>query len=103
MAYVFGDRREQSCRRLCEKVPEDYQQVLCYTNCWQSYQRVVLEAQHAPVGKESGEPTQVERWNLTLRQRRGRFVRKTLSFSTCDPMHEICLRLFLHQYNLDRL
>jgi hypothetical protein len=26
-------------------------------------------------------------------------VRKTLSFSQRDHMHEICLRLFLHEYN----
>ncbi|MCA1837565.1 MAG: IS1 family transposase, partial [Actinobacteria bacterium] len=36
------------------------------------------------------------RWNGTLRQRLGRFVRKTLSFSKCEEMHETCLVLFLH-------
>ncbi|HZS03761.1 MAG TPA: IS1 family transposase, partial [Blastocatellia bacterium] len=36
----------------------------------------------------------------TLRQRLARFVRQTLSFSKSDVMHEICLRLFLHRYNL---
>ncbi|MDQ3684708.1 MAG: IS1 family transposase, partial [Acidobacteriota bacterium] len=30
----------------------------------------------------------------------GRFVRKTLSFSKSEEMHELCLRLFLHHYNL---
>ncbi|MGI8468829.1 MAG: IS1 family transposase [Pyrinomonadaceae bacterium] len=39
------------------------------------------------------------RWNNTLRQRLARFVRKTLSFSKSDAMHEICLFLFLHRYN----
>jgi len=29
-----------------------------------------------------------------------RFVRKTLSFSKSEVMHEVCLRLFLHRYNL---
>ncbi|MFL6213842.1 MAG: IS1 family transposase [Blastocatellia bacterium] len=42
----------------------------------------------------------VERWNNTLRKRLARFVRKTLSFSKSDRMHEICLRLFIHRYNL---
>jgi hypothetical protein len=27
-------------------------------------------------------------------------VRQSLSFSKSDRMHEICLRLFLHRYNL---
>jgi len=28
-----------------------------------------------------------------------RFVRRTLSFSKNDQMHEICLLLFLHDHN----
>jgi IS1 family transposase len=43
-----------------------------------------------------------EPWNNTLRQRLGRFVRKTLSFSKSTFMHYICLSLFLHRYNLER-
>ncbi|MBI1763833.1 MAG: IS1 family transposase, partial [Acidobacteria bacterium] len=56
--------------------------------------------QHTACGKESGQTAHVERWNNTLRQRLARFVRKTLSFSKSDEMHEIYLRLFLHRYNL---
>jgi len=51
------------------------------------------------VGKETGETAHIERFNNTIRQRLGRFVRKTLSFSKSDTMHEICLRLFLFRYN----
>jgi hypothetical protein len=40
-----------------------------------------------------------ERWFGTLRQRLGHFVRKTLSFSKCERMHEVVLRLFIHHYN----
>ena len=47
-------------------------------------------------------PRVLERWNNTLRQRLARFVRKTLSFSKSLEMHAMCLRLFLHRYNLDR-
>ncbi|CAN5629245.1 hypothetical protein BH23GEM7_BH23GEM7_22050 [soil metagenome] len=75
---------------------------LCYSDFWQAYQSVIPEEQHAPVEKSSGETNHLERWNLTLRQRLGRFVRRTLSFSKCDYMHEICLRLFLHEYNRSR-
>ncbi len=38
-----------------------------------------------------------------MNQRLGRFVRKTLSFSKCDVMHELCLRLFLHEHNINCL
>jgi insertion element IS1 protein InsB len=54
------------------------------------------------VGKETGETAHVERWKNTLRQRLARFVGKTLSFSKSLVMHEACLRLFLHRYNLER-
>ena len=53
-------------------------------------------------GKETGETAHVERWNCTLRQRLGRFVREMLSFSKSILMYIICLDLFLHRYNLDR-
>src|SRR5258708_28511397 len=66
------------------------------------YQAVILEEQHTAVGKETGETAHVGRWNNTLRQRLPRFVRKTLSFSKSPVMHEACLNLFLHRYNLER-
>lgn len=102
VAYVFGDRSEATCRRLWQKVPEDYRQAFCYSDFWEAYRKVVPEEQHEAVGKETGETNHVERWNLTLRQRLGRFVRKTLSFSKCDTRHDLCLRLFLHRYNCDQ-
>jgi hypothetical protein len=71
-----------------------------YSDFWESYQKVLAEGHHRPVGKKSsGQTNHVERWNCTLRQRLGRFVRKTLSFSKSEAMHEICLVLFLHDYN----
>ncbi len=42
---------------------------------------VFPESTHQMVGKDTGETSHVERWNTTLRQRLGRFVRKTLSCS----------------------
>jgi IS1 family transposase len=102
IAYFIGDRSEQSCRKLWERVPEPYRQGHCYTDFWEAYRKVIPEGQHTPCGKESGLTAHVERWNNTLRQRLARFVRKTLSFSKSDRMHEICLRLFLQRYNLSR-
>ena len=60
-------------------------------------------AQHRATEKGEGQTCHVERFNNILRQRLARFVRKTLSFSKCDQMHEICLRLFLHEYNENKL
>jgi insertion element IS1 protein InsB len=103
VAYVIGDRSEKSCRKLWGRVPEAYRAGHCYTDFWEAYKKVIPADQHTAAGKESGETAHVERWNNTLRQRLARFVRKTLSFSKSEMMHEICLRLFLHRYNLSCL
>ena len=63
-------------------------------------QRVLKGKKHICVDKNTGETAHVERWNNTLRQRLGRFVRKTLSFSKSILMHEVVLKLFIHHYNL---
>jgi len=100
VAYVIGDRSEQTCRKLWEAIPKAYQTGHCYTDFWEAYNQVIPDEQHTACGKESGETAHVERWNNTLRQRLGRFVRKSLSFSKSETMHKICLRLFIHRYNL---
>lgn len=103
VAYVIGDRSEATCQKLWNQIPGPYQTGHCYTDFWEAYQQVIPAEQHTAVGKESGQTAHVERWNNTLRQRLARFVRKSLSFSKSEVMHELCLRLFLHRYNLERL
>ena len=65
-------------------------------------EEVIPEERHQGVGKEEGETSHLERWINTLRQRRSRFVRKTLSFSKSCHMHHCCLKLFVYRYNLER-
>jgi insertion element IS1 protein InsB len=99
VAYAIGNRGERTCRKLWERIPESYREGAFYSDFWESYQEVFPEDRHQPVGKDSGQTNHVERWNCTLRQRVGRFVRKTLSFSKSEEMHETCLVLFLHYHN----
>jgi len=101
LAYVIGDRGERTCWTLWERIPESHKGGRCYSDFWEAYPAVIPGECHEAVGKESGELAHVERWNNTLRQRLARFVRKTLSFSKSDEMHEVCLKLFLHRYNAD--
>ena len=103
VAFVIGDRSTATCQKLWRQIPPLYRRAHCYTDFWEAYQKVIPADQHTACGKESGETAHVERWNNTLRQRLARFVRKTLSFSKLDRMHEICLRLFIHRYNLSLL
>lgn len=102
VAFVIGDRSAKTCRRLWAAIPERYRLAQCYTDFWEAYAKVLPQAQHTAVGKETGQTAHVERWNLTLRQRLARFVRRTLSFSKSEKMHEACLRLFIHRYNCSR-
>jgi insertion element IS1 protein InsB len=102
VARAVGDRSEKTCLELWNNVPKEYHKANCFTDFWQAYQLVIPEDQLTQVGKETGETAHIERWNCTLRQRIGRFVRGTLSFSKSIRMHIICLDLFLHRYNLDR-
>jgi insertion element IS1 protein InsB len=99
VAYVIGDRSQTSCQKLWERIPTAYRSGHCYSDFWEAYSLVIPADQHTAAGKETGLTAHVERWNNTLRQRLGRFVRKSLSFSKSDQMHELCLRLFLHGYN----
>ena len=100
VAFVIGDRSAQTCRKLWAALPQAYQVGHCYSDFWAAYNKVIPAQQHTACGKESGQTAHVERWNNTLRQRLARFVRKTLSFSKSEVLQEICLRLFLHRYNL---
>jgi IS1 family transposase len=100
VAYFIGDRSRASCQKLWERIPMTYRRGHCCSDFWEAYQLVIPSEQHTAAGKETGLTAHVERWNNTLRQRLGRFVRKSLSFSKSEKMHEICLRLFLDRYNL---
>ena len=103
VACCLGDRSKESCRYWWEQVPAPWREATCYTDFGEAYQAVIPEAQHVAAGKGTGETAHIERFNNTLRQRLGQLVRKTLSFSKCDRMHEARLKLFLHRYNLERL
>jgi IS1 family transposase len=100
IACCLGDRSEESCRFLCEQVPAPWREATCDTDFWESYRAVIPEAQQGAGGKGTGQTAHLERWNNTLRQRWGQFVRNTLSFSKCDYRHQARLILFLQPYNL---
>ena len=102
VAYAIGDRSKVTCRKLWEAIPEAYRRAHCYSDFWKAYAAVIPAEQHTAVGIRSGQTAHVERWNNTLRQRIGRFVRGTLSFSKSSLMYEACLGLFVHRYNHHR-
>ena len=56
---------------------------------------------HEPVGKESGKISYIERFNLSVRQRVSRLVRKILSFSKKLENHIAAVWNVIHHYNAE--
>jgi len=97
---AFGDRGNETCLKLRRSLPADYRKrAVIYTDYRESYADVLPSERHRAVGKESGETAHIERFNNTLRQRCPAMVRKTLSFSKNEAMHEKRVRIFIDSYN----
>ena len=99
VACFAGDRSAESAHALRERIPLEYRCRASRSDFWLAYEEAFPKRTPRLCGKEEGETNHAERFFGTLRQRLGRFVRKTLSFSKCDRRHELALRLFVHQYN----
>ncbi len=102
VAYVIGDRSEDTCQKLWQAIPDTYRHCLTYSDFWDAYAKVFPKETHRSVGKESGQTCHMERWNNTLRQWNARYTRKTLSFSKKDDYHDLVTRLFIVRYNLTK-
>ncbi len=102
VSYAIGDRSKETGQKLWDTIPLAYRGGKCFTDFYSVCKSIIPQDQHYLVGKQAGETAHVERWNTTVWQCLGRFARKTLSFSKSSRMHEICLHLFLHQYNQEK-
>ena len=100
VAYMLGDRSEESARWLRKCLPKEYACRATRSDQWLSYAAAFPKRTHRLCFKSEGETAHAERSFCTLRQRVARLVRKTLSFSKRFERHELWLRLALTQYNL---
>ena len=97
-----GSRDHVGAEALWKSLPPVYRQcAVCYTDLWSAYEQVFPQNRHRAVGKESGKTNRIERFNLTLRQRISRLVRKTLSFSKKIEAHIGTIWNFIHNYNAE--
>jgi insertion element IS1 protein InsB len=99
VGYAVGSRETVTCEQLFSSIPAEYKFLDTISDFWSPYPKV-FDSNHKAVGKEDGGTAHIERWNNTLRQHVGRFIRKTLSFSKSEEMHKTVLKLFIHRYNL---
>ena len=100
VAYMLGDRSEDSARWLRECLPPGYACRASRSDQWLAYQAAFPRRTHRLCGKKEGETAHAERSFGTARQRVARLVRKTLSFSKRFEPHELWLRVFLTEQNL---
>ena len=100
VGLAFGDRTTETWRKLWESLPPDYRKrAICESDFWAPSANVRPSKRQRPVGKETGETAQIERFNNTVRQRCANLVRRTLSFSKDKHWHEVRIRLFIDHYN----
>lgn len=102
VAFHLGKRDNTSFEELYSKVPPEFKKCQSKSDFWDSYDALPKEL-HQKCGKETGETSQVESVNNVIRQRLGRYVRKTCSFSKSIVNHKKVTELFLQEYNLERL
>jgi len=97
--YV-GSRDREGARELWNSLPGVYRQcAVIYTDFWKSYNEVLPESRHRPVGKETGKTNNIESFNCKMRQRVSRLVRETLSFSKKKINHIGAIWFFVHHHN----
>lgn len=95
-----GNRDRGGAEGLWESLPPVYRQcAVSYSDFWSAYGEIFPAKRHRAVGKETGKTNHIERFNLTLRQRVSRLVRKTLSFSKKIQNHIGAIWNFVHHYN----
>ncbi len=100
VGVFVGNCSRQGAKGLWQSLPAGYHQcAICYTDFWEAYEQILPGKRHRAVGKETGKTRYIERFNNTLRQRVGRLVRKTLSFSKQLSNHIGAFWYFVHHYN----
>ena len=101
VGVYIGSRDRKGAEGLWNSLPPVYRQcAVCYTDFWSSYEEIFPTTRHKAVGKDSGKTSHIERFNLTVRQRVSRLVRKTLSFSKKLDNHIGAIWMFVHHYNM---
>ncbi len=90
--------KQEDAAKLFESIPEVYRKngvfILDKLDCYTSVFPEILQ-----VSKGSGLTNHIERFNCTMRQRVGRLVRKTLSFSEKLSNHIGAIWNFINYYN----
>ena len=103
IAWHIGDGSLKSCKEFYSKIPEDYINLMSYSDCNSTYDSVFNHQTHKCVPKSSGLTNGIEGFNLILRQKLSRLIRKTSSFAKSIENLKASLMVFINEYNLNIL
>lgn len=99
VGWCIGDRSILTGYQLREGIDEKYKKCETVSDLWHVYEQVFDPKTHTSAGKKAGLTNHIERFWNQLRQRLGRLVRKTLSFSKSSYWLTVSLWLFIEDYN----
>ena len=103
IAFHVGARSRESAKALWSEIPTVYQEhALFHTDQYEVYNGVIPAERHKAITKKARKTNHIERFNNTLRQRLGRLVRDTLSFSKKVEHHIGAIKFFICHYNLEK-
>ena len=99
-AYAIADRSQQTGQLLWEPIPASYKGCQSFSDLGAAYPLLFPADTHPCIGTGERQTHHMERCYNRLTQSNARFVRKTLSFSKSDTIHELVTRSFMIKHNL---
>lgn len=99
VAWFLGKRGQVSANQFFNLIPKNYRHCLSKSDPWHCYECLPKD-KHELCDKGTGETSYIEGFNNIIRQRLGRFVRKTCSFSKKWENHDLIIDWFIYDYNL---
>ena len=101
VGWHLGKRDQVSANYFFVEIPSKYSICRSRSDPWHCYECLPQE-KHRIGQKGTGETSYIEGFNNIIRQRLGRFVRKTCSFSKKWDNHFEVIKWFIREYNLER-
>ncbi len=100
VGVYLGDRSKGSAKKLWDSLPNAYKKYgFAFTDQLLSYTAAFPKNQLRQCEKSTGATSHIERFNLTVRQRISRLVRKSLAFSKKLENLVGAVWMFVHDYN----
>lgn len=111
-AFGVGNPGRKTCLLLWKAIPNADKKArlqksalfcCCVAGVFQGHRARSVDSKRGQSQHQSSAQGAPEHFNGTLRQRLGRLVRETFSFSKTDFMHNLVLTLFIYDYNLSKI